>query len=131
MAISNLEKVIDQLSRYGDGFVDGALKAQVAMGKKVLELARDVYCPIDTGALRKTGRITADLDNIHLTSVDVQFGGSAAPYALRVHERVDVIHAPPTQAKYLERAAHELEPEMTLRIGDGAVAAAKARSGIR
>ena len=82
-------------------------------------LARDTYCPIDTGALRSTALITAELREIHLASVDVQFGGPAAPYAAIVHEDLYPFHAPPTQAKFLERAAHELSPQMTVRVGEG------------
>lgn len=128
MTISNLSKALSQLERWGEGFQTGALRAQVEVAEAVLERAL-IYVPVDTGALRASGRVNADLSNLEIAVAEVRFGSDVAPYAAIVHERLDLRHKPPTQAKYLERAAYELEPEMTLRIGEGAVAGAKNRSG--
>jgi hypothetical protein len=55
--------------------------------------------PVDTGNLRASGRITAANEQ-NLTST-LSYGGTAAEYALAVHER----HA--TQSKYLEKPFRE------------------------
>lgn len=128
MAILNIERVLDQLRRWGQGFFDGAAAAQVEEAKRVMLLARDVYCPIDTGALRGTALVTAELRELPLASADIRFG-DGIDYAVFVHERLDLFHQPPTQAKFLQRAVDELSPQMTVRIGEGAVAAAKSRAG--
>jgi hypothetical protein len=38
--------------------------------------------PVDTGALRSTGRVEGPKND----EVELSFGGAAAPYALKVHE---------------------------------------------
>jgi hypothetical protein len=42
--------------------------------------------------------------------------GYSAPHALIVHERLDLRHAPGTQAKYLETAANEALSGMAERL---------------
>jgi hypothetical protein len=127
----NLAEVVDQLDRYSEGFVDGAFKGAIEAATAILERSQ-TYCPIDTGALRSTARLTAELSEIDRSSVDMTYGGadSIAPYAAIVHENLEARHNPPTQAKYLQRAVDELAPEITLRVGDGAVSGGKARAGV-
>jgi hypothetical protein len=124
----NLDKIIDQMERYVAGFKAGALRAQYEEAVKIATLSRDTYCPIDTGRLRGTFRVVADLTNPDIAQVSIMVGGagSAAPYAAIVHERLDVHHQSPTQAKFLERAVNELAPRMTVAVGEEAVRAAKA-----
>ena len=130
MTLLNLERVLNQLRQWGEGWYDGAVEAQTQNAKRVLELSQ-VYVPVDTGALRSTGRLGAEIRELSLAEVEVRYGGndSISPYAGIVHERLDVFHAPPTSAKYLQRAVDEVLPEMTLRIGEGGVASAKRRAG--
>jgi hypothetical protein len=123
MAFSNLQRVLDQLRRFGQDWYDGAAAAQVDAAEEVLERAK-LYTPVDTGYLKQTGRVEIELRELPLASAQIIFD---APYAAVVHERLDLNHAPPTQAKFLERAVRELSNEMTLKIGQGAVRAARRR----
>jgi hypothetical protein len=48
--------------------------------------------------------------------VAIAYGGAAAPYAWDEEERLDVHHAPPTQAKYLEKAFEEHREDVKVRL---------------
>lgn len=124
MAITNLQKVIGQLRRYGQGFFDGAAAAQVDAAEEVLARAK-YYTPVETGYLKGTGRVEIELRELRRAAARIVFD---APYSTFVHERLDLHHAPPTQAKFLQRAVDELERRMTVVIGEGAVTAAKRRA---
>lgn len=60
------------------------------------------FVPVDTGALRGSGHVRAPLIDGDSVSVEIAYGGAAAPYAFIVHEDLHKRHNPPTQAKYLE-----------------------------
>lgn len=61
--------------------------------------------PVDTGTLRSTGRVVEDGKDILLV-----FGGSAAPYALVQHERLDFQHTV-GEARYLVRGVERFKKE--------------------
>lgn len=54
--------------------------------------------PVDTGALRSSGRVEGPALNV----VTLSFGGASAPYALKVHEELDTPHTV-GEARYLVR----------------------------
>lgn len=64
--------------------------------------------PVRFGALRGSGRIHAPERSGDEVSVDLTYGGAAAPYALYVHENLNAQHASPTKAKYLEDPVNEV-----------------------
>lgn len=71
-----------------------------------------VLTPIDTGALRGSGGVSAPMNMPSGIGVDIFFGGPAAPYALYVHEIMYYQHNAPTQAKYLEQPFMERLPNI-------------------
>ena len=71
-----------------------------------------VLTPVDTGALRGSGGVSAPMQTQTGIGVDIFFGGPAAPYALYVHEIIGNYHNAPTQAKYLEQPFMERLPEI-------------------
>lgn len=79
------------------------------VGQVILEEANTIFAqalvltPIDTGALRGSGAVSAPQNTPTGIGVDIFFGGPAAPYALYVHEIMYYKHNAPTQAKYLEQ----------------------------
>ena len=81
-----------------------------------------VLVPVDTGALRGSGGVSAIQSDGKDAFVDIFYGGPAAPYALLVHEIQGNHHNPPTQAKYLEQpfmeALPEIQKNMAARIMD-------------
>jgi hypothetical protein len=97
--------------------------------------------PVDTGALKLSGRVEEDRGSLGYRrtfgatgttfSYRVVYGGRASggimgvagadvhvDYAVIVHERMEVYHKPPTQAKYLEQAVYRNRPEMNAIIRD-------------
>lgn len=67
-----------------------------------------VLVPVDTGILRGSAYVT-DPD-VRSGRISVSMG-YATDYAAAVHERLDAVHNPPTQAKYLEKPLLEDLPE--------------------
>lgn len=79
-----------------------------------------VLTPIDTGALRASGGVSAPQQFPNGIGVDIFYGGPAAPYAVYVHEIRGNFHNPPTQAKYLEdpfmQALPQIQSNLARRI---------------
>lgn len=123
----NLGLVIEQIDTFVEGVDVAALRASNEMAEEIGTLARDTYCPIDTGDLRSTFRIVAEVSEPELATAQILVGGadSVAPYSTYVHERLDLRHAPPTQAKFLERATTELGGKFATKVGEGIVSAAQ------
>lgn len=98
------------------------------VGQVILEEANMIFAkamiltPIDTGALRGSGGVSAPMNTPQGIGVDIFFGGPAAPYALYVHEIMYYKHNSPTQAKFLEQPFMErlpvIQQNMATRIID-------------
>jgi hypothetical protein len=104
-------------------FIELSLRAPVALAEAVYAEANAIMatslrlCPIDTGALRSSGHVELPKIEGRGVTVEMGYGGAAAPYALIVHERMGVFHQPPTQAKYLEQPFLEASKGMADRLG--------------
>lgn len=103
------------LKRAGD-------RAGHAIGQAIYEEALTIFnqsqilVPVDTGALRGSGGVSAPQNTADGVAVDIFYGGPAAPYALYVHEIQDNYHEPPTQAKYLEQPLMARLPEISRNL---------------
>lgn len=79
------------------------------------------YCPAFTGALRRSGYV--EIRRVGLLrgwEAEIGFAKNNFPdYAIYVHERPGVFHAPPTRWKFLQAALEEDGPEIQRRIRDG------------
>lgn len=64
--------------------------------------------PVDTGALRGTGR-AEDLGTPTLPRVELSFGGAAAPYAMDQHENMTYHHTV-GEPRYLVRGVERWQP---------------------
>jgi len=103
-----LKKMLE-VSGAGAGKLVGQViteEANVIFGKAM------ILTPIDTGALRGSGGVSAPQNFPTGIGVDIFFGGPAAPYALYVHEITHYKHNSPTQAKYLEAPFMERLPQI-------------------
>lgn len=117
----------------GRKIVEG-IAAGLYEGGTIIMAQSDVLVPVETGTLKRSGRVeepvlSADGDGISVT-VGYGYGvayqdraagedpGDAHGYGFWVHERVvtrdgkPVRHDPPTQAKFLEAPARAFAPEM-------------------
>jgi hypothetical protein len=82
--------------------------------------------PVDTGALRASGRVSGPDSG---GTVTLSFGGAAAPYGLRQHEELNYRH-PVGEARYLIRGLERFEagrgPQEALReVADAAIRKAR------
>ena len=111
----NLDGLIAALVKSG---ADVAMVAAQAINEEAqiaFEKSQDLV-PVDTGVLRASGVLeTAAIQGDKIV-VEMGYGGAAKEYALIVHERLDVNHASPTQAKYLEQPALEAQATLGPRI---------------
>lgn len=98
--LRGLDKLIQQIDR--------GIKPQAALARAVYAEATTVLneskkiVPVDDGYLKNSGKVEAPQISPKETSVEVTYGGAAAPYALYVHEDPDARHAPGKTYKYLE-----------------------------
>lgn len=98
---------------------DKAVGTNIAAGLKkcaeILLAASQKLVPVDTEALKKSGRVVVKGVGLGATAT-VEYGGPEAPYAYVVHERLDLKHAPPTQARYLADAVPKVRGTMTAAL---------------
>ena len=77
-----------------------------------------VICPIEHGDLRASGKLSLPQTQNGVVSQNISF---SSDYAIYVHERLDLRHDPPTQAKFLETSVRanesKLEPFLVERLG--------------
>ena len=143
----NFPLVVRQIQLYRQGLREGSEEAMAAEAEQIRQKAI-TYTPIDTGALRRSSKVSQPRRvNQYVTNVSVTFGGPApgagtigrsgrrAPgyvdYAVYVHEDPSARHAPPTQWKFLERAWRERQRAMAARIARRAAAAARRKANAR
>ena len=127
MAFVNQQRVLAQYRRFGQGWFDGAVEGLRRGAAEMHHRAKFVYTPIDTGDLRNSSKVEMIERAPPRAVMEITFGDADTPYAALVHERLDLRHASPTQAKYLQRAVDELLPQMTELVGRGATISAKRR----
>ncbi len=92
-----LDKALGQL--VGAAQKQGQAKV-VQAAEKIMTVAKQ-RTPVDTGALRSSGMVTAKGNGAELS-----FGGAASSYAIFVHEILTSAH-PVGQAKFLESALND------------------------
>lgn len=75
--------------------------------------------PVDSGALRESGKVSLPTIEDKTISVAMGFGGTepSSRYAIFVHEDLDADHPNGGQAKYLESVILESAPYMAERVG--------------
>lgn len=91
-----------------------ALRSSLEEGARIIYEMALYYCPIETGLLRSYSLIELPEGDEERFVIRIVF---YAPYALYVHERVELNHAAPTQAKFLERAVRDTYTDVTWAIG--------------
>ncbi len=77
--IERVEAAFRSLGTAGPPALAAALYQE---GESIMARSKETYCPVDTGTLRDSGFVSPPVD----LSVELGYGGAAAPYALAVHE---------------------------------------------
>lgn len=96
--VDGVPAAVAKLRKFG---VDGVVSARSATYTEAEEVMAEsqVECPVASGHLRDSARIIEVPNGAGGTAQELSYN---EPYAYAVHEKVDVPHAPPTKAKYLE-----------------------------
>jgi hypothetical protein len=101
------------------------LKMQVAIGVALFFEATDIMekpngardqAPVDTTALRESGKVLPPTFDVEKVEVTLGFGDSAIPYAHRQHEELTWRHPKHGKAKYLEDPINAVQQGFLERI---------------
>ncbi len=120
-----IKEINKNLQKELAGLEMGVARASEILAFRVLDRALELT-PIDTGALRKSAFIERlgkrpnrkrpdGINPILLVGYD---RNNSAKHAVFVHERVELQHAPPTQAKFLTTAINEEIPRFLKDMAD-------------
>lgn len=78
-----------------------------------------VRTPIEFGPLRESGVVHRPTMQGLDQTMQISFGNEQVYYAVIVHERLDLNHKAPTQAKFMESVLQEEQSTITTIIGAG------------
>jgi len=98
--LRGLDQLVQQIDR-GIKPNQNLARAVYAEATTVLNESKKIV-PVDDGFLKNSGKVEAPKISPKETSVEVTYGGAAAPYALYVHEDPEAQHAAGKTYKYLE-----------------------------
>jgi hypothetical protein len=90
-----------KLRALGENIPEEAGAELYRQAEDVMGDSKQNYVPVDTGTLKSSGYVELPERDGDQLRVEMGYGGAAAPYAIYVHERLDVRH-PVGQAKFLE-----------------------------
>jgi hypothetical protein len=84
--VSGLPKVMKALKSLGDKGPKAMGGALFREGESIMGDSKEKFVPVITGNLRSSGHVDKPKITTKGASVELGFGGPAAPYALAVHE---------------------------------------------
>lgn len=105
LKVSGFRELKKALKEQGQRAEKSLAAALYAEGERIMAEAKRL-CPVDTGTLRSTGHVQKPVIRRGSIEVTLGFGGPAAPYAVFVHENLNVHHTV-GQAKYLEKPLND------------------------
>lgn len=111
--VTGIADVTRKLQRFAAQFPD-ELKSALRSELEIESTESQRRTPVDTGALRQSHRVEVKDDGDDIVGT-ITVGGPAAPYAVDVHERLDVFH-PVGQAKFLESTLAESKAHLANRV---------------
>ena len=108
------------LAQLAEAPVKVALAGDAALYQAALKIFAESQreVPVEFGTLRASGLVSEPEHRGLETVVQISYGGAASEYAYFVHERLDLTHAPPTKAKYLEDPATRGQAEFFASYGE-------------
>lgn len=116
--ISGMDKLIEKLGAMGPKVKKAAETELYQIAEEVMANSKEIV-PVDKGTLMSTGHVDPPVETDKGASINMGYGGPAAPYALAVHENLDPrVHwtRPGSGPKYLERPLEEMKPNITPRV---------------
>lgn len=117
---------LDRLERFltrAPALVDKAVAAGLyAAANEAFRISQRLV-PVRWGILKGSGHVTIPKKTGLEWEVIIGYGGAASEYSIYVHERLDLRHRSPTQAKFLEEPVRETIPFIPVYIESVVVAA--------
>ena len=96
----NHTQFLRSVERYTEAGRKAAEAELYQIGEEIMGRSKDVFVPVDTGALKGTGKVMAEKE-ARAFRVVMGYGDESVDYAVYVHEDLTA-HHPVGQAKYLE-----------------------------
>lgn len=115
LRITNVGRVLSAM-RGVEARVKRNLAEGVAAAAKMVYDKSQELVPVETGALKESGRIEVTGTGFGAKAT-VAYGGPTAPHAFVVHEDLEAYHAPPTCAKYIAKAVTMTRGAAVARVG--------------
>lgn len=110
-ARASMDRVAKNLKRV-IAAIENASPAGLAYALEPIYETSQELVPVDTGKLKRSGYIDARKTGRGIVA-EVGYGKGGNPhYTAFVHERLDIYHKPPTQAKFLEEAVNQHQHEV-------------------
>ena len=99
--------------------IEGVTPAAIKFGMEPIFEESQRLVPVDTGKLKLSGYLEVRTESRSgRVRAEIGYGLHGRPhYAGFVHEMVNISHAPPTQAKYLEAAINTKIGDFVRRVG--------------
>lgn len=114
---SQMKQIEDAIKSIVKQFGDATPELVLEAMKPTFEIAKE-YCPKDTGALVDSGYLES-VGTKTQPRVEIGFARGGQPfYAVLVHENMEMYHASPTRAKFLQAAIEEDMANIERRIYD-------------
>lgn len=113
----DMEPLREALAALGAAAAPAAARALYQEAERIMTASKEIV-PVLTGALRASGVVLLPEVSATNVSVELGYGGPAAPYAVYVHENVMARHKEGQQAKFLERPMLEAAEGMEGRLAD-------------
>lgn len=115
--LPKVKKALKQLGAKGPKVLGGALFRE---GERIMGDSKENYVPVVTGDLRSSGHVQLPKVTAKGASVELGFGGPAAPYALQVHENPNTGKTPDGSQvggwKYIEAPFKKALKDMDERV---------------
>jgi hypothetical protein len=115
------EEMARKLLALAEEFPKICARALGRRGEGIMTVSKETFVPVKDGILRSTGHVDEPKIEGHDISVELKYGGPAAPYALKQHEELSY-HHDIGEAKYLEKpmfqAASSLAEQLASDIKD-------------
>lgn len=90
-----------KLRLFGPAAIRAAAVSLYGSAQEIMTESQDRYCPVDTGALRSSGRVEKPVVESNNASVLLGYGSASVDYAVAVHEQ-NKNYRNGKQYKYLE-----------------------------
>lgn len=115
MKLGGVEALVRRVEEVGRDRL-GKLREGMEQAAQIIFDKSQEYVPVDTGVLKATGKIVETSSSSTHFQFSVSYGRAVAPYAVFVHEMVQIPHDPPTRSKYLEAAVKETREQCSRAV---------------